>query len=354
MRGKKDLFMLIVGLVLFIFDVVTDIIVAVQYKRQGDILQFFMTVLVIVLSFIMVSVFVAFRLFDTFSKGLSMFLMSIFLRYVKEFVFWKRKYRDNSPCGDNYKECNCAKCRKHCEVIAEGNKSAYDFAWMRLAEAALESAPQWCLQVYIMLRQWDFPWYTIISVVLSFLSLTWSFTNLEKARVNYKGHDFKLQAAVVFFTFQLFSLLARLLSLAVLSYGLVWSFGFVLCCNIVIFSIVVAAILFRYELRDEAKYLNFINMFFTFPVLYHVSESTLPPAPMIYFVIYSLQSVQHIGCVILAITYPNPIRGREATHMSEVGPIALSLVIIDVIAGTIFLIVYIVKYQEKPPIEPAV
>ncbi len=82
-------------------------------------------------------------------------------------------------------------------------------AKLRYVETITESAPQLCLQVYIMLRQWDFPTYTVVSSVLSLLSLAWSITTLEKEKKIKEG-DYKLSAAFVFLIWQLSTLVSRL------------------------------------------------------------------------------------------------------------------------------------------------
>jgi hypothetical protein len=83
-------------------------------------------------------------------------------------------------------------------------------AWYRYVETIAESAPQWCLQVSIMLNEWNFPGLTVTSAVFSFLSLSLSITGLEKARVTKEGKDFTFFHTAVFFLFNMFILLSRL------------------------------------------------------------------------------------------------------------------------------------------------
>jgi hypothetical protein len=70
--------------------------------------------------------------------------------------------------GDNDKECICLGCKQYRVRITEYNESAYKLAWVRYAEALTESTPQWCLQIYIVLRQWDFPWLTVLLLHCNF------------------------------------------------------------------------------------------------------------------------------------------------------------------------------------------
>ena len=134
----------------------------------------------------------------------------IFVRFQEEFNQWKRTYRDNCPCGEYDNECNCTNCKKHRAALSEYRKSAYRFAWIRYIETYIESTPQWWLQVYVMLKKWSFPWYTVVSAIISLLSLAWSITALEKARLAKDGHDISNKATALHFVSQLFVLTPRL------------------------------------------------------------------------------------------------------------------------------------------------
>jgi hypothetical protein len=56
MEGKKELFMLIVSLTLFISDVGTDIFVAIQYKRKEEYYWFGLTLFFVVVPYIIVNI----------------------------------------------------------------------------------------------------------------------------------------------------------------------------------------------------------------------------------------------------------------------------------------------------------
>jgi ABC-type antimicrobial peptide transport system permease subunit len=85
--------------------------------------------------------------------------------------------------------------------------------------------------------------------------------------------------------------------------------------------------------------LFFVYIVASFPFLLHVPDKltkALSNARTVHFVLNSLISVENILLAILAVTIPTP----DAKHMSVLRPIVLSLVIIGVVLGTIFLIVY--------------
>ena len=251
----------------------------------------------------------------------------------------KQTHWDNPPCGDNYKECNCPDCEQYRAAITKSNKSAYDLAWVRYVETLTESTPQWCLQVYIMLRQWDFPWLTVLSTVISLLSLAWSITALEKARANKNSHNFTLPATVVFFTSQLFSLLSRLLAIAAFAYVFKEHLFTALAVRFLIFWLSWGNECVMTKCDDVVR-LAVAGTVFNILLMLHV------PADMFtkkfssprtaQFVLDSLISVQSILFAILAVTIPIP----DVKHMSVLRPIVLSLVIIGVVLGTIFLMVY--------------
>jgi hypothetical protein len=145
--------------------------------------------------------------------------VSIFFRFKEEFEHWGQTYQKNCPCGENYKECNCRDCKRYRKAISAARNSAYKFAWLHYVETFTESTPQWILQAYIMLSQWSFPWYTVLSASFSFLSLAWSNTTLEKARVIKDGHSFGWKVTVLHFTSQLFILATRVYILVMFLYS---------------------------------------------------------------------------------------------------------------------------------------
>ena len=357
--------MLITGLVLFIFDLVTDIVVAAQYGLKGEYWWFGLTLFFIIVPLFIVSIMAFFQADDGYCE-LSCCLLfvcsSIFMRYVEEFKYWKQRYRDNPPCGNNYKECNCpTDCEQYHVAITKYNKSAYGLAQVRYVETLTESAPQWCLQIYIMLRQWDFPWLTVLSTVISLLSLAWSITALEKARLNKNSHNFTLPATVVFITSQLFSLLSRLFAIVAFAYVFKEHVFTALAVHWLMVHVVSWL---KIDKPDESKCM-LVGLFFGYSIFscllmfIHVPDwltKEFSSPRTVHFVLYSLISVENVLLAILAVTIPT----SGVKHMSVLRPIVLSLVIIGVVLGTIFLIVYdkhlkpIEERREEPTEEPLV
>ena len=220
-------------------------------------------------------------------------------------------------------------------------------AWVRYTEALTESTPQWCLQIYIMLRQWHFPWLTVLSTVISLLSLAWSITALEKARVNKNSQNFTLPATVVFFTSQLFSLLSRLFAIAAFAYVFkehVFTALAVHWLMVHVVSWLTNNLCQEYSCNEFLRYI-FVSISFMLHVLNRLTKNVFSPRTF-HFALYSLISVENILFAILAVTIPTP----DVKHMSVLRPIVLSVVIIGVVLGTIFHIVY--NNLLKPTKEP--
>ena len=250
MKGKKELFLLLLGFGLFIFDLASDCYVAFQYKRAGEGAWFVCTLVFIIVPHFIINL-MAMRQMRYISTNWChtwfFLIFLIFVRIKEEFDQWKRTYQDKCPCKEFDNECSCPQCTQHREALDECRKSAYLFAWIRYVESYLESTPQLCLQVYIMLTEWSFPWYTVLSATISLLSLAWSNTALEKARLAKYGYDFSKKATALHFVTQLLVLTPRLFAIITLTYftpflllhvlGISWVVGnFILgcvtCCHV--------------------------------------------------------------------------------------------------------------------------
>ena len=148
-RVMKRRLIAIVGLLLYLFDLGSDIFVAYKYWKNNHSYWFWITIVFITVPSIIVNVTSVTQLRNPWSCLASLLQLSLLVRYVKKII------RGLNPCT---------------------------FAKLRYMQTIMESAPQCCLQAYFMLCQWSFPWYTVLSIVFSLLSLTWSITELEIIR----------------------------------------------------------------------------------------------------------------------------------------------------------------------------
>ena len=231
MRGKITLVSLVTGLLLYIFDLASDIYVAVQYYKRGEIWWMALTLVFVIFPFIVINCLACFHSLDSETHnnwvvcGLCCACNSVSFRYLQELGQWRRENWKYLPCGEMYRTCLCKKCSLFREEREKSAKSLYTLATVRYHETILESVPQWCLQNYVMLRQWYFPWYTIVSTIISFISLAWSITTLEKARkikhCYEEGEEpnVKWTSVLVFLAWKVFALLARLSSLVIFAYS---------------------------------------------------------------------------------------------------------------------------------------
>ena len=181
-----------VGLVLYIFDLVSDIYVAVQHWNNDEPWWFGLTVGFICVPSFIVNFAAVIQICSIWTCMTAILQLSIVGRYL--------------------------------EAIAEPNTDVDEFsrtyllAILRYVEAMTESAPQWCLQVYIMFRQQSFPLYTVVATVISMLSLTWSIMALEYERRKENALNFKCMKAFVFLIWQLSTLILRLLAIVMFAY----------------------------------------------------------------------------------------------------------------------------------------
>jgi hypothetical protein len=367
MRGKKELFFLIVGVVLFVFDLVTDSLVAVRFWSKGDYGWFTLSLALIIFPLWIVNAVARYQ-----TKGLpdcwtgnckdECLIVScwpLLQRHAKEFKQWKRTYWDNSPCGDNYNECNCPDCEYYREGISDCNKSAHKFAWLRYVETLTESTPQWLFQVYIMLSGWDFPWLNVLSAVVSLFSLAWSTTTLEKARVTKEGHNFTKKATGLYFCFQLVVLGPRLFAISIYAYAFKEQVVFVLLGLWVLESAFLACLTYGYlmltmtcaverccdpSLGSVAKILG--KLVLSLPLTLFVSETVLQSLGFESLVMQGLfflvKSVEN-GFLVYRVVFQS-----DAEHVNVLEPIAWSLIGTGCFFGVISSAVrYVLKRKEE-------
>jgi hypothetical protein len=331
-------------------DLVTAIKVSVEFGREAYNVVFGLTLCLILVPLFLVSVLSTVQTFqhplafETVArqldfKDLGLYLLpvlsTIFPRFVQEFMLWKRSYLKNSPACANYEACHCMRCIQYREF----NKSRNDFLWIHYIHAILSSAPRYCLQVYIVLRQWNFPLYTAVSVVLSLLYLSWSITVLEKASATEESRDFRPQAAVVFFIYQLLTLLSRLLAIVIFAYVFKSSIFLVLILHWLMISGVLLCTDYRCHVCVDGSYdcikgflLSFLS---SIPFLFHSSKVVLKSLGIyshtLYHTLYAVIFVENFILTIVAVFVIRP----DVAHLSAVGPIAMFFVTTVPVLGAI-------------------
>ena len=176
---------LIAGLLLYIVDYGSDMYVAFQYHRNNETWWFSLTLIFIIGPSILVNIRAIFQDFNVITSIAAFLQLTVVLRYIEAFYD-----------------------RSRVVMVAK----------LRYLETMTESAPQWCLQVYIMIRQWYFPWYTVLSSALSLVSLAWSVTALEKERVAAKDRELNWETVLAFLIWQIFTLISRVSAIVIIAY----------------------------------------------------------------------------------------------------------------------------------------
>ncbi len=170
-----------------------------------------------------------------------------------------------------------------------------------------------------MLRQWDFPTYTVVSSVLSLLSLAWSITTLEKERKIKKEGDYKLSAAFVFLIWQLSTLVSRLSAIILFAYVFRYYVIVFLPAHWLLLSMAMLTIQTREY--DCGKSL-ILSCLAAYPSLFHSSENVLPTRnPKVEMIMgYILILLENIVMVTLCLTVEIP----GLPHMDILKPVVIS------------------------------
>ena len=368
MRGQKELFFLFLGLGLFIFDVVSDCYVAAQYKQEGKDEWFKITLSLIIIPNFVIGVMALCQMKGRFDKDsycclhVLAFLL-IFVRFKEEFDHWKGTYRDNCPCEQNI-NCNCANCKKHNAELDAYRKSAYRFAWIRYIETYIESTPQWWLQVYVMLKKLSFPWYTVLSTTFSLLSLAWSNTALEKARLAKDGRDFSIKATALHFVSQLLVLTPRLFVLVMCTYASPKGVFVALFISWVYTNVFLGCVTCWYVLftaccgdtkccESPIKSLKTFCGKLTFSLLltFFVSETVLESLGLssifLKIVFFLMKSAENALLVYFARSSGN------IPHLSVLEPLAWSLVATGFFFGALLLIIRHIQKRREEAVDDA-
>ena len=350
MRGKPDLLKLVAGLLLYFLDLGSDIYVAVQYYNTRQWWWFIFTSTFIVVPMVIINIAACIQIeilkpegncLGLNNRGSIRFLFYILgpvvVRYIDEFKQWKILYCDKSPCDTKCEDCQ--QCNSYYEEKTKSAKSTYRLTWISHIGTVTESAPQWCLQVYIMLRQWYFPCYTMVSAGLSLLFITWSITALQRAQ-NKKNHDdFTYRSVLVFFIWQLAALVSRLSGIVLCAYALK-QYVFVVAIGLWILAMLHYDRWFRhkFDCKNLLKFLYRIypTFFNASRALLRVNDQTEWKTAIIKMNI--TLAIQNILMLIIFIAVSEC--DDVVLYAEEIRPIALSCVLGGLAAGTVFCLLY--------------
>ena len=184
MMGKNsEKLFLSVGLVLYLFDLGSDIYVAGQYWKNKETSWFCLTVGFICVPSLIVNLTAMIRIKNIWRLIAAILQLSSAVRYMEAVI----------------------KPEKRTGIFSRNHLR------LRYRETIMRCAPQCCFQVYIMSSQWSFPSHTVASSVFSMLSLVWSILELERERRASNNRDFMWIDVSMFFTWQTSMLISRLL-----------------------------------------------------------------------------------------------------------------------------------------------
>ena len=307
---RLDLFL---GMILYLFDYGSDIYVAVKHWKNDETWWFWLTVGFICVPSLIVNFTAIFQIMNPWSCIAAFAQLSIVTRYIEAL------HNPDSRIGNYY--------RTHL------------LAMLRYIETIAESAPQWCLQVYIMLRQWSFPPYTVASSVFSLLSLAWSIASLERERRKRKHEEFTLINAFLFWMWQMSTLILRLSAIVLFAY--VFPRYYVIIPLAGHWLILVVTIL-TIEICNEGNFGKslLLSLLAASSSSVHSAENDLPtkrPQPEM-IVGYVLLMLISIGMLILSVTIDMP----DVAHMDVLMPIGIASAAGGSFVSILFCILYYV------------
>ena len=287
--------LLLSGLVLYLFDYGSDIYVAYRYWQNGDVWWFRITVGFIIVPSIIVNITAIFQFVNLWMCLAATLQFSIAVRYIETM-----------------------------ELLEPSR--IYSLAKLRYLETITESAPQWCLQGYIMLRQWKFPKYTVFSMSLSLLSLAWSITSLEKARRGKREIEFGVTTGFCFVLWQLLTLITRLSVIVMVTY--VFRDTVFIFLGIHWFVQTMVLLIIQIVLQSSFAFFKplFLSLLASLPTMFHASETVFPTEdPTTEMIIgYIIILLENITMVTLSLTLKVP----DAPHMDVLQPIAIAVIIV--------------------------
>ena len=295
----------LIGLFLYVFDLVSDILLAIHYWKTNEFWWFRMTLIFIGAPSVIVNITAIFQVINILSFLAAVLQLSIVFRCI--------------------------------EAIISPNARTYSLAKLRYVETITESAPQWCLQMYIMLRQWKFPWYTVASIILSLLSLVWSITCLEKEREKRAGGSFNLCTTLLFIIWQFSTLVSRLSAIVIFAYVFRYHVFTFIAAHLCILAVIAFI-----KTKGIAGLLSWLAVC---PSVFHSSLTVLPiETPGIELILgYVSLLVENVILVSLSLTIDMP----GALHMDVLKPYIISCLVGGTVLSIIFFFLYYAKLDDQ-------
>ncbi|XP_028412775.1 XK-related protein 6-like [Dendronephthya gigantea] len=361
MKGKANLAFLVASFILYIMDIISDIYVAFQYYKHGERWWCGITLVFVLLPHLIINTYAAYinMNFHWYSlrKTVLMwiFQISVLASFKHEFTRWKREHWKNRD-----RERVSTRDGQHFTDVT----LTMHHTFLRLAEAFAESAPQCCLQIYIMMRQWHFPWYTVLSSVLSLLSLSWSITSLETScktcqwarktcSTSIKEEkEIPKISQVMFFVAHLCLLISRLTSLVIFAYSFrYYVFVIVVIHWLLVFTAICMGKKFENSTRiNETDIRGRINLTLilnaslrTYPMVFCLSGSIAKISfrkkigrnfgtfALVFYGIFFLEN-----CVMVLLSVFNGTR----PHINHLSKIVLPLMFVGFSVGVLLLMLY--------------
>ncbi|XP_028659441.1 XK-related protein 9 [Erpetoichthys calabaricus] len=212
--------MCLIGLLLYLGDIGTDIWVAVQYLMRGYVLWFALTLTFVLLSTFIIQVFSYFWYLDDSGSGsdsgapescaligLHFCQLGIFTRYKKLLKNGFREIKEKKPCSTE-------------ESVSEIWGMTADISMLKLFETHLESVPQLILQLYIYLEHKEKMTIQYLTLTMSFFSIAWSTVDYQRClrrSLPNKREISHLSSVTVYLMYKMFTITSRVLSFVLLT-----------------------------------------------------------------------------------------------------------------------------------------
>ena len=292
MGAKIQMVTMVAGFVLYLVDIGSDAYVAFRHYENGDRGLFILTCTIMSLSVLLCNIYATtvldapwyLRILAFLSLFSMVYLFTVEIRRSKDEHFGSKA----RPCDRKryFTKCDCGVCTWQMRKSAE---ASLKMSQVRSMETFVEAIPQLLLQVYAMVDRQSYPWYTIVAVVISFISLIFGIFSLEK---NYwirkilqenkyvKPVSFPTRAAFIFIFWQTLLLLARIGATVLIASVFHW---LVLPITMICHWLIVITVLVVCETKIndclqafwKALGLFFLSFLFLYPLLFHVSHSSL-------------------------------------------------------------------------------